>query len=85
MLWNLVIDLINFVIRSLGRLLQLILSLLPDSPFSVLNNSAVAEYLGYIAWIIPVSQMVVILEVWLAAIAIYYVQSILLRWVKAIT
>lgn len=65
-----------------------ILSLLPDSPFVMLDNldptGQVAEWLGMVNWFVPIYSFVGILEGWLACIAIYYVYQIVLRWLKAI-
>ena len=66
---------------------EAILSIFPDSPFVILqemSNSAYSEWLGYLNWFIPINTFVGILELWLAAIAIYYVLQIVLRWIKAI-
>lgn len=63
-----------------------VFSFLPKSPFSsfisALNN---IPYLGYLNYFIPVAQMVAIGEAWLAAIAVFYIYQIVLRWVRAIS
>lgn len=79
-----VISILNYIISGLGTIITGILSILPASPFSAIDNSSVAEYLGYLNWIIPLDQIIAILEVWLIAIATFYIISIALRWVKAI-
>ena len=64
-----------------------LLGLLPDSPFkflSDLSNNPVYDWLGNLNWFIPITDMVVILENWCAAILLYYVIQIGLRWVNAI-
>lgn len=63
------------------------LSILPDSPFIFLknySNSPIGQWLGYVNWFIPVNTFLAIMEIWLVAIATYYVISIILRWAKAI-
>lgn len=72
------------VITWLENAMKWALSCLPDSPFTLLDNSPIKEYLGYINWFLPFDFVVATLQVWLAAIAIYYIYSAVLRWVKAI-
>lgn len=84
MLWNLLVKLINFIIKSLGYILNVALSLLPDSPFQYISNMSVINYLSGLAWIIPIGSILSILQLWLVAIALYYIVSVFLRWAKAI-
>ncbi len=84
MFWNLIIDMINFIIRGLGALLAFCFSILPSSPFRLISNSEVSEYMGYINWLIPFDLIIAILQMWLVAIATYYVVMTLLRWVKVL-
>lgn len=81
--------LISSVWGQLGEwasaLLTVIMSALPDSPFSMLSrNSDVNAVIGYVNYFIPVSFMVSVMQAWLVAIGIFYVWQALLRWVKAI-
>ncbi len=68
--------------------LLLVLSLLPECPFEMLyelgTNSMISEVLGMVNWFIPIYSFVAILEGWLAAVAVYYVYQVVLRWLKAI-
>lgn len=61
-----------------------VIAMLPDSPFQIIDNSPVAKYMGYLNWIIPMNQIVGILELWVTAIVIYYLYVVILRWIKAI-
>lgn len=81
---NFIIDILNFIIKALGSILSLIFSILPPSPFNVINNSIIAEYLPYINYFIPFNEVVVILQTWLFAVGVYYLYQIVLRWIKAI-
>ncbi len=83
MLINLLIDLINFLIQGLGLLISTLINLLPDSPFTILSNLEVS-FLNYLNWIIPVGTFIGIIEVWLIAIATYYLISVALRFAKVI-
>lgn len=62
--------------------IQWLVERLPDSPFQALNMSDISEYLGFINWIVPVNQMVYTLGLWVSCIAIMYVYSVVMKWVK---
>ena len=64
--------------------LNRIIDLLPDSPFVLIDNSPIEDYLGWLNWLIPMTQIIAILQLWVVAIAVYYVWVVILRWVKAI-
>ena len=81
---NYIIDILNYLIKGLGAILSIILNILPPSPFQLINNSAIADYLPYINYFVPVSEVIVILQVWLVSVGSYYIYSIALRWIKAI-
>lgn len=78
------INFINLIIKALGTVLGWVFALLPPSPFSAIDNTPVQSFLSGLSWIIPFSQILAILELWLTAIGLYYIASIVLRWVKAI-
>ena len=66
-------------------LVALILTFLPNSPFTAVTNTITSiPYLSYLNWFFPVTECVSVLEVWLAAVLIYYVYSAIMRWVKVI-
>lgn len=62
-----------------------VISVLPTSPFakyiSMFEN---LPYLGILNWFIPVGTIVKVGLSWLTAIALFYVYSIIMRWVKMI-
>lgn len=68
--------------------LMAILSLLPDSPFKILDSlspdSQIVKVLGMVNWFIPIYSFIGILEGWLLAVAVYYVYQVVLRWLNAI-
>lgn len=84
MLINALIGLINFVIESIGLLFSVIFSLLPNSPFSNVTLSPISEWLGYLNYLIPVSEIVSILTLWASSIGVYYIYQIALRWAKVV-
>ena len=73
------------MISALLDLIDTALSWLPQSPFpqfaTTLNQSS---GLGWVNWFFPVGRCIEIMAAWLAAILLYYLATILLRWVKAI-
>ncbi len=73
------------ILNGLKQVLILALSILPDSPFrGFLDNMAQLPYLGYINWLIPISDFLDLLSVWCVAVRIFYVASVMLRFAKAI-
>lgn len=83
MLWKFFCSFVNALIKGLGYALKAISLVLPDSPFSVIDNSPIHKYLGYINYFFPVGEIIVILETWLICVGIYYIYRIALRWIKA--
>lgn len=81
---NWLIDIGNVLISGLGAVLSVIISILPKSPFSLLDNTPVQPFLSGLNWIIPVDTMISIGTTWLTAIGIYYAYQIVLRWIKAV-
>lgn len=64
---------------------ETIMSALPISPFTAyINQIEKYEWLAYINWLIPIDQFIAIGEGWLMAVGIFYLYSIVLRWIKAI-
>lgn len=81
---NFFIKLINFIIKCLGSILTTIFSVLPPSPFTIVDNSPLKPYLGYINYFVPFDECINLLQLWLVAIGSYYLYQIVLRWIKAI-
>lgn len=62
-----------------------LLSVLPSSPFQgfLSNfNGKFGKNLGYLNWFISFHDLKVIFLVWLGAVALFYLYSIIMRWVK---
>lgn len=79
----LVIKGLNKIIAGVGAGISAILSLLPSSPFnSVLNIDN--KYVQYINYLFPVAGIIAHLELYLTAVAAYYVIRLILRWMKAV-
>jgi len=76
---------VSVILKGLKQILILALSILPDSPFrGFLDDLAALPFLGYLNWLIPISDFMKLLSVWCAAVGIFYVTSVMLRFVKAI-
>ena len=75
----------KYIAELKNAFLSIVLKLLPLSPFEkYINELEDLPYLGYLNWFIPIGDIIVIGTAWLGAITIYYMLSILLRWLKAI-
>lgn len=81
---NFLINLLNSIISGFGSALSWVLNLLPTSPFQAVSNADVSQFLSGLAWIIPFPQIIAELELWITAVAAYYLIMVVLRWVKAI-
>jgi len=80
-----IINILNALIKGLGVVLNFVFSILPPSPFVIVDiEPTVKEFLGYANYIIPLDSIIGIGESWLVCVGIYYVYSIVLRWIKAI-
>lgn len=63
----------------------MLMSVLPTSPFQkFLSDFSGLPYLGILNWFIPVGSFVKIGMVWLSAITVFYLYSVIMRWVKLI-
>jgi hypothetical protein len=76
---------VDFILQNLQNIFSWVLALLPDSPFQKLTNSPIQPYLKSLNWIVPVDFMISTMELWLTAIAVYYVYQAVLRWARAIS
>lgn len=76
---------LDFMNELMNNFLDFVLSVLPLSPFKdVINEMEALPYLGYLNWFIPVDRFVKIGGLWLVSIGLFYLYSIILRWIKAI-
>ena len=61
------------------------LSFLPASPFQLfISQVEKLPYLGFINYFIPIDFFLSVGQAWLIAITIFYLASVVLRWVKMI-
>lgn len=73
------------VINVLGKCLNIVLSVLPDSPFNGIYNLTLDNnLLSALAWIVPFPSIITVLEAWAVAVGGFYVLQAILRTVNAI-
>lgn len=76
---------LDWFAELLGKFANIVGTLLPTSPFQpYLKEFSNLPYLGYINWVVPVGKCVKIGLAWLSVIAVFYLYSIIMRWVKMI-
>lgn len=67
------------------QFLDTVLKVLPTSPFKdFINALGELPYLGYLNYFVPIGTFIKIGTAWLGAIALFYLYSIVLRWIRAI-
>lgn len=81
---DILIDFANLLISGLASAISAILSLLPGSPFSALDNTPIQQYIGYVNWFIPVYDIELELAACCASILIYYAYQVFMRWGKVV-
>ena len=77
---------IEAFMNKMLTLAEKVLGWLPKSPFadSQLLSIQDSQGLSWLNWFFPVHDALVLTASWVAAIALFYLVSVLLRWVKAI-
>lgn len=83
MLCNALITLFNYIVSGLCAIFKGLISLLPSSPFDFVV-SLENKYISWLNYVIPVSEIIAILEGWTLCIGTFYLYRIVLRWIKAI-
>jgi len=80
---QIVYDIFNWVIDNLVYLVSLLLAILPDSPFDAIKNGMESNVLlSSIGYLFPVAEYVAFLQIYAAAVLVWYGIRILARWVK---
>lgn len=76
---------VNTLIAYISKFAITLLNILPNSPFQAsIEKVAESDTLGTLDWAIPFTTFFSIGLTWTVAVAVYYVISVALRWVKAI-
>ena len=77
---------LDFMKDILDKFLGLLLALFPLSPFAEpISRLGTLPFLGYINYFFPVGDCIKIAVAWGAAIGLYYLYSVIARWVKLIS
>lgn len=67
------------------KFLDAVLQVLPTSPFtSFIQELEKLPYLGYLNYFVPIGTFLKIGSAWLVSIGLFYMYSIVLRWIRAI-
>lgn len=72
----------NKLIATIGGLIEILLFFLPDTPFQSSAAPSDSGLLGYAAWVLPISEFIPIVAVFVTAIGVYYLYRTALRWLK---
>lgn len=68
-----------------GAIGEVIFSLLPDSPFtSFLDAMQTQDWLRWLNWLIPIGTFISIGTAWLTCVSVYYLYSMILRYIRAV-
>lgn len=85
MIANFFIMLFNNIIALLGKIGNIAMALLPNSPMTAINNFMLdSEILGSLNWVIPIDTAITILTLWIPALFVIYLVQVILKWVKAL-
>lgn len=73
---------IDTILSFFSTLWQSVIDFLPGSPFTAFIASMERlPYLSILNWFFPVSEVIAVLELWLTAVALYYVYQAIMRFV----
>lgn len=75
---------VNKFMEIVGALAGVLYALLPNSPFTIVENSEFSSLISKINYFLPIYEFTAIMEVWLLAIGIFYLYSLFARWIKAV-
>ena len=76
---------LTYMKELLDKFLSAIIKVFPVSPFKgVINSLSGLPVLGYINYFIPVGTCLKIAAAWLAAITLFYLYSVIARWLRLI-
>lgn len=78
---------IEFFIELMTKFKDAVIALLPLSPFAGYIHDFEQlnpEWLGWLNWFIPVKQILIVTATWLGAIVLFYLYSVIMRWIKLI-
>lgn len=84
-LFNFIVYIVNLLIWFICGIVNLIVNILPDSPFSNIDFMfSNQKYLSYLNWLIPIDVILNITFAWCGCLIVYKGYSIIMRWFKLI-
>lgn len=73
------------MIELLSNMLAAVVNLLPDSPFSTLEEfRAQIDFLPYLNWFVPFDNALTVTRIWITAIFAYYVYDTVSGVIKSL-
>ena len=79
------VDMLDSIINLLVDFVNWVISFLPQSPFaSFIDKMQDIPYLGWLNWFIPVGSIIAVGQAWLVSVALFYLYSIIMRWIRVI-
>lgn len=76
-----IVNALNNLIAAVGKLFAVLINLLPNSPFNYVLGLDY-KWVDAINWIFPLMEVIAQLQAYVAAVAVYYVIRVALRWIK---
>lgn len=77
---------LNWIVEKLLSFLAAVVGLLPQSPFApFIEELQGLPWLGWLNWFLPVGKLLAVGAAWLGAVALFYLYSVIARWVKLIS
>lgn len=71
--------------QAFTNIIRGLVELLPTSPFAdFIDQFSELPWLGVLNWFFPVRQCLIVMAAWLTAITLFYLYSVVMRWVKVI-
>lgn len=71
---------INFLINLIFGVFVMIINLLPESPFTGLDLTIPADFIGWINWLFPFGAIISILSAWAVCVGLFF----FIRWIMKI-
>lgn len=76
---------LDFMNELLNKFADMLMGVLPTSPFQqYIHAFSNLPYLGYLNWFLPIGAFVKIGMAWLGVIIVFYLYSIIMRWIRMI-
>lgn len=71
--------------QAFQNIISQLVQLLPTSPFAqFVDDFSGLPWLGVLNWFFPVRECLIVMVAWLGAITLFYLYSVVMRWVKLI-